>query len=101
MDAWREKENREQVVLSASQEVRNSIVYATILVAVVFFRYSLCRGLKEDYLSLLGLHTSYLFFASMVVSLTVTPVLSALLLNDKSLAGHEKETKLSRKLKKK
>ena len=35
----------------------------------------------------------------MIVSLTVTPVLSALLLNDKSLSGHEEETKIVQRIK--
>ena len=51
---------------------------------------------------LIALGSAYLvsLFASMAVSLTVTPVLSALLLNDRSLAGHEKETKIVQKIKK-
>jgi CzcA family heavy metal efflux pump len=93
------KESRENVVLRASQEVRNSIVYATILVAVVFLPIFFMPGIEGRLLIALG--TAYLvsLFASMVVSLTVTPVLSALLLNDKSLAGHEKETRVVRKVK--
>lgn len=95
------KENREQVVLSASQEVRNSIVYATILVAVVFLPIFFIPGIEGKLLIALGSAYLVSLFASMVVSLTVTPVLSALLLNDKSLAGHEKETKVVQKIKEK
>ncbi len=93
------KEDRENVILLASQEVRNSIVYATILVAVVFLPIFFMPGIEGRLLIALG--TAYLvsLFASMAVSLTVTPVLSALLLNDKSLAGHEKETKIVQKIK--
>jgi HME family heavy-metal exporter len=51
---------------------------------------------------LVALGSAYLvsLIASMLVSLTVTPVLSALLLNDRSLRGHEKETKIVQKIKK-
>ena len=94
------KENREHIVLKASQEVRNSIVYATILVAVVFLPIFFMPGIEGRLLIALGSAYLVSLFASMVVSLTVTPVLSALLLSDKSLAGHEKETKIVQKIKK-
>ncbi|MDP3764030.1 MAG: efflux RND transporter permease subunit [bacterium] len=93
------KENREDIVLQASQEVRNSIVYATILVAVVFFPIFLMPGIEGRLIIALGSAYLVSLVASMVVSLTVTPVLSALLLNDKALAGHEKETKIVQKIK--
>lgn len=93
------KENREDVVLSASMEVRNSIVYATILVAVVFLPIFFMPGIEGRLLIALGSAYLVSLFASMVVSLTVTPALSALLLNDKSLARHEKETKIVQKIK--
>ncbi|MDO8504281.1 MAG: efflux RND transporter permease subunit [Candidatus Liptonbacteria bacterium] len=92
-------ENRERVVLLASQEVRNSIVYATVLVAVVFFPIFLMPGVEGKLIIALGSAYLVSLFASMAVSLTVTPVLSALLLSDKSLAGHEKETKIVQKIK--
>src|SRR3989344_1662026 len=90
---------REEIVLSASKEVRNSIVYATVLVAVVFLPIFFMPGIEGKLIIALG--TAYLvsLFASMAVSLTVTPVLSALLLNDKSLVGHEQETKIVQKIK--
>ena len=88
------KEDREQVILSASTEVRNSIVYATILVAVVFLPIFFMPGIEGRLLIALGSAYLVSLFASMGVSLTVTPVLSALLLNDKALTGHEKETKI-------
>src|SRR3989344_4992929 len=83
---------REEIVLSASKEVRNSIVYATVLVAVVFLPIFFMPGIEGKLIIALG--TAYLIslFASMAVSPTVTPVLSAYLLNDKSLKGHEQET---------
>lgn len=93
------KENREGIVLSASREVRNSIVYATALVAVVFVPIFFMPGIEGRLLGALG--TAYLvsLLASMIISLTVTPVLSALLLNDKALSKHSKETKIVQKIK--
>ncbi|MEK7576328.1 MAG: efflux RND transporter permease subunit, partial [Patescibacteria group bacterium] len=93
------KENRESVVLAASQEVRNSIVYATVLVAVVFFPIFLMPGIEGRLIIALGSAYLVSLVASMAVSLTVTPVLSALLLNDSSLIGHEKETRVVQKIK--
>lgn len=93
------KESREHVVLSASVEVRNSIVYATILVAIVFLPIFFLPGIEGRLLVSLG--TAYLVSvtASMVVALTVIPVLSALLLNDSSLKKHDQETKIVQKIK--
>ncbi|MDP2741237.1 MAG: efflux RND transporter permease subunit [bacterium] len=92
---------REDIVLSASMEVRNSIVYATILVVVVFLPIFFLPGIEGRLLGALG--TAYIvsLIASMIVSLTVTPVLSALLLNDKALKKHGKETKIVQKIKEK
>ncbi|MFA5933830.1 MAG: efflux RND transporter permease subunit [Candidatus Paceibacterota bacterium] len=95
------KENRENVVLSASKEVRNSIVYATILVAVVFLPIFFMPDIEGKLLIALGSAYLVSLIASMIVSLTVTPVLSALLLDDKALNGHEKETKVVQKIKEK
>ncbi|MFZ2152343.1 MAG: efflux RND transporter permease subunit [Minisyncoccia bacterium] len=94
-------EPREHVVLSASKEVRNSVVYATILVAVVFLPIFLMPGIEGRLLVALGSAYLVSLIASMLISLTVTPVLSALLLNNKSLEGHEKETKIVEKIKEK
>lgn len=93
------KEDREFVVLSASREVRNSIVYATALVVVVFLPLFFMPGIEGRLLVALG--TAYIvsLVASMFISLTVTPVLSALLLKDGALKGHEQETKIVQKIK--
>ncbi|MEK7601389.1 MAG: efflux RND transporter permease subunit [Patescibacteria group bacterium] len=93
------REDREHVVLSASLEVRNSIVYATALVAVVFLPIFFLPGIEGRLLVALGAAYLVSLIASMAVSLTVTPVLSALLLNDKALSGHEKETTIVQKIK--
>lgn len=92
-------EEREHVVLAASREVRNSIVYATALVAVVFLPIFFLPGIEGRLLIALGAAYLVSLIASMAVSLSVTPVLSALLLNDKALSGHEKETAIVQKIK--
>lgn len=88
------KEPHEDIVRIASSEVRNSIVYATLLVIVVFLPIFFVPGLEGRLLTSLGLAYLISLAASMVVSLTVTPVLAALLLHDKALEGHEKETRV-------
>ncbi len=93
------KENREYVILSASQEVRNSIVYATVLVVIVFLPIFFMPGIEGRLLVALGSAYLVSLIASMIISLTVTPVLSSFLLNDKSLKKHEKETAIVRYIK--
>lgn len=95
------KEEREEIVRGASSEVRNSIVYATLLVSVVFLPIFFMPDIEGRLLASLGAAYLVSLIASMAVSLTVTPVLSALLLSDKSLEGHEKETRVVLAIKKK
>ncbi|HSE34972.1 MAG TPA: efflux RND transporter permease subunit [Candidatus Paceibacterota bacterium] len=88
------KGDREEVVQKASMEVRNSIVYATVLVAVAFLPIFFVSGLEGRLLASLGAAYLVSLAASMIVSLTVTPVLAALFLHERSLVDHEHETKI-------
>jgi CzcA family heavy metal efflux pump len=69
-----------EVVYEASKEIRGSIVFATIIVMLVFLPLFFLADVEGRLLQPLGLAYLIALFASLIVALTVTPVLSYYLL---------------------
>jgi CzcA family heavy metal efflux pump len=76
-----------QVIGRASGEVRNSILYATILIILVFLPLLGLSGVEGKLFAPIAIATIISMIASFIVSLTLIPVLCSLLLNPK--AGRE------------
>lgn len=96
-----EQEKPLKMIYDASTEIRSSIVHATVITMVSFVPLFFLSGMEGRMLKPLGISFIVSLFASMIVAMTVTPVLcSYLLTTKKALRKSEKEPAVSRYLKK-
>jgi len=93
------RENPLKVIFQASTEIRASILNATIIIIVAFIPLFFLDGMEGRMLKPLGISYIVALFASLIVAITITPVLcSYLLTNEKQLRKQKYGSWFERKL---
>lgn len=90
------KENRAHIILEAANEVSKPIVFGIIIIIIVFLPLFTLQGMEGKMFSPMAYTISIALFASLVLSLTLSPVLCSLFLK----GGSEKDVFIIRWLKK-
>ncbi|MBS4062377.1 MAG: efflux RND transporter permease subunit [Bacteroidetes bacterium] len=87
------------VVFEASKEIRASILNATLIIMVAFLPLFFLSGMEGRMLQPLGISFVVSLFVSLIVAMTLTPLLAKMMLSDeKYLSRNEKDKWLIRKL---
>ena len=94
-----ERQSAFDVVFKASKEMQASILNATLIIIVAFIPLFFLSGMEGRMLKPLGVAFIVSLFISLVVAMTLTPLLCRMLLSDeKYLSKNEKEKWLTRNL---
>jgi len=89
-----EKKPIKTIVYEASLEIRSSIFNATLIIIVTFLPLFFLSGMEGRMLKPLGLAFVVSLFISLIVAMTVTPLMSQLLLSNSKYLEKNKEEKL-------
>ncbi len=98
MAEWRERGenvNRTTAVLTAAREVANPIAFAILIIIVVFLPLFSLQGLEGKLFKPMAFNISFAMAGSLLLTLTLIPVLAALILKPKA----ERDTLLVRLIK--
>lgn len=91
--------NKLDVIFDASTEIRTSVINATFIIITAFLPLFFLSGMEGKLLAPLGIAFIVALFASLIVAITLTPVLcSYLLTGDKMLQKQHKESWLVARL---
>ncbi len=89
-----EQEATLRVVLHATREIQSSIVFATLIIMLVFLPLFFLSGVEGRLMQPLGLAYIVALAASLLVAISVTPVLSSLFLTQARVVVSGRETRL-------
>ncbi|MDR1633166.1 MAG: CusA/CzcA family heavy metal efflux RND transporter [Dysgonamonadaceae bacterium] len=88
-----------RIVFEASREIRASILNATFIIIVAFIPLFFLSGMEGRMLKPLGITYIIALFMSLIVAMTLTPLLCKMMLSgEKYLAKNEKDSWLARNL---